>query len=407
MNKTNKYIPFRLLAVSCMIFSGCGGKSASEARAEPGVSAKPLVGAYYYPWYYNKDSYPHRGKGYLLKSRTGSTGWPGNFLRDHLKPKQTPALGHYNSFDPSIIGKHIEQSIRGNISFWASSWWGPYTYSDQVLKNYILKHPDAAKLKYAILYESNGRIRSRSRRSGNRFENLNYRNVISDFKYIERTYFDNPNYLKINGKSVVFVYLGRAHFREQGHDVLANLRKIVPDVYIVSDDVYGETYEADWAKPFDAITAYDVYGQSTKEYGGTRKAIDALATNYANAKQKANFVGTAFIPAISPGYNDRSVRDGNPGRARYFTDDPTSKEGDIFRAMIDDVALKTIDPKANNMMIITSFNEWYEDSQIEATAGDQATSKVDDSDTGDYFTGGQRYVDYGYLYLDILSEHTK
>ena len=141
--------------------------------------------------------------------------------------------------------------------------------------------------------------------------------------------------------------------------------------------------------------------------GSTRKVIDALATHYTNAKQKANSVGTAFIPAIAPGYNDRAVRRGHVVGARYFTDDPDSEEGDVFRAMIDDVALTTMDPKANNIIMVTSFNEWYEDSQIEATAGDQATTRIDDSRTGDFFTGGQEYVDYGYLYLDILSDHTR
>ncbi len=54
--------------------------------------------------------------------------------------------------------------------------------------------------------------------------------------------------------------------------------------------------------------------------------------------------------------------------------------------------------------MVTSFNEWYEDSQIEATAGAAQPSLTDDSKSGEYYTGGQTYVDYGYLYLDILRE---
>ena len=41
-------------------------------------------------------------------------------------------------------------------------------------------------------------------------------------------------------------------------------------------------------------------------------------------------MGTGFIPAIAPGYNDRAVRKGNPGRSRYFDDVKESKEGDLF-----------------------------------------------------------------------------
>jgi hypothetical protein len=53
--------------------------------------------------------------------------------------------------------------------------------------------------------------------------------------------------------------------------------------------------------------------------------------------------------------------------------------------------------------MVTSFNEWYEDTQIEATEG-KAFDPVskDDSDSGNYFTEDNLYYDYGSLYLDIL-----
>ena len=57
--------------------------------------------------------------------------------------------------------------------------------------------------------------------------------------------------------------------------------------------------------------------------------------------------------------------------------------------------------------MVTSFNEWYEDSQIEATSGAAPPSDTDDSESGTHYTGGQRYVDYEYLYLDILREMVK
>jgi hypothetical protein len=51
-----------------------------------------------------------------------------------------------------------------------------------------------------------------------------------------------------------------------------------------------------------------------------------------------------------------------------------------------------------------SFNEWYEDTRIEATSGTAPASDRDNSETGTHYTGGDRNVDYGTLYLDILSE---
>ena len=346
------------------------------------ISEPPLVGVYYYPWY--------RGPGRYWQQA----------MRLLLETPQEPKIGQYDSRDPEVIAEHIEQSLRGGVSFWAVSWWGPGSFTDRVFKENILTHPDASKLKYAILYESTGRF--------GRFSNPSYSSWISDLKYLRDTFFDDPRYLRIDHRPVIFVYLSRVYFRNQGHDVLEEMRQTFPEIYLVGDDVFqiegSGDYKAEWAKHFDAITIYDVYGQSIKPLGGTHKAVEFLARNYRQARQAANSVGTAFMPAIAPGYNDRAVRQGHPGRARYFTDREDSKEGDIFREMIRQAALPNMDPSANNIIMVTSFNEWWEDSQIEATTGTVPPSSTDTSENRTYYTGGQKYVDYGYLYLDILKE---
>ena len=204
-------------------------------------------------------------------------------------------------------------------------------------------------------------------------------------------YFKHPHYLRINGRPVLFIYLTREYFRGRGLDELAEVRKQFPDVYIVGDDVFGAEYQADWAKQFDAVTSYDVYGQSTGPHKATGRAVETLASNYANAKSVANSAGTAFVPAVAPGYNDTAVRPGHPGTPRYFVDQPESKEGDLFRAMIRKAALPNLDDRCGRLLMVTSFNEWYEDSQIEATAGDAGTTAVDNSDSKSHFTGGDRY----------------
>jgi glycoprotein endo-alpha-1,2-mannosidase len=344
---------------------------------ESGKSGAPVVGVYYYPWYH------------------GSREWR-NVMRQHLKPPQQPKLGLYRSDSAEVVADHIAQSVRGGISFWAVSWWGPGHETDVNLQKAILAHPDAGKLKYAILYEATGRFGS--------FDRPSYRRWISDLTYLQEKYFNHPYYLRLDGRPVIFVYLTREYFRNKGDEALKEMREKFPQIYLVGDDVFGAGYRSEWAKKFDAVTAYDVYGQSTGRFGGTRKAVQFLADNYQHARQQANSVDRAFIPTIAPGYNDTAVRKGHPGRARYFSDVDGSQEGDVFRAMINQVALPNLDSRSGRMMMVTSFNEWFEDSQIEATAGTAPTTDVDDSNDGKYYTGGQRYVDYGYLYLDILRD---
>ncbi len=382
-----------LLAAICLCWLPSRG--ATSYAVEPAASvnvadkqgtsdASPVVGAYYYPWYGVND-------------RPLDHDWD-RVMRRKLQPPQLPQAGLYQSDDPKVIAQHIEQSTRAGVDFWAVSWWGPDTATDRTIRNAVLKHPDAAKLRYAILYEATGRLGS--------FDRPHYRHLVDDFAYLEKTYFDDPNYLRVDDRPVVFIYLTREYFRNRGQEELAALRQRIKNVYIVGDDVFGNDYRPEWAKQFDAVTSYDVYGQSTAQHQATTKGVESLAKNYEHARQAANSVGTAFVPAVAPGYNDTAERPGHPGTARYLIDEPKSKEGDLFRVMIRQAALPHLDPLCGRLMMVTSFNEWYEDSQIEATVGDQPATSKDISASGKHYTGGDRYVDYGPLYLDILREET-
>ncbi|MHC4629182.1 MAG: glycoside hydrolase family 71/99 protein [Planctomycetota bacterium] len=197
---------------------GCGMQASADElinvkTANPG---KPVVGVYYYPWY--------RGPGRARQ-------WT-RVMRQHLKVPQEPAVGLYRSDDPRVVGAHIAQSLRGGIDFWAVSWWGPDQICDNNLSQAILPHPDAHKLKYAILYEATGRLGS--------FARPHYRHWMSDLAYLEETYFGHPHYLRIKGRPVLFVYLTREYFRNRGEKALAQMRQKFPQVYLVGDDVFGE-----------------------------------------------------------------------------------------------------------------------------------------------------------------------
>jgi hypothetical protein len=340
-----------------------------------------LVGAYYYPWY---------GPGQHPVSDS---------LRLHLVPQQDSELGEYDSSSSEVISRHIDYSHQANIHFWLCSWWGPGTNENNVFRHSILPHPYANELRYAILYESTGRLGS--------FSDPDYSNLLPDFQYFADNYFSNPNYLKIDGRPVVFIYLTRVYFRNPlGYDALANLRAAFPDIYIIADDVFGRNYSSNNASKWDAVTAYDVYGQTLQSYGSTKAALDELKRIISQAKTAANSVGVGFIPFATPGFNDRYIRGGHRGAPRYFEDEPASVEGDLFRAMLRDVVVPKVDPLAQNILMVTSFNEWHEDTQIEPTMGIAGKTNKDDSASGSEYTQSDYYTDYGYLYLDILSEET-
>jgi hypothetical protein len=357
-------------------------KTTTGSHSRP-IDERPLVGVYYYPWY--------------VKPGDPASQWNIVF-RQRLKPVQTPRAGLYSSDDPAVIKDHIAQSKQAGVGFWAVSWWGPNSQTDRVFRDAILTHPDAKELKFAVLYEATDRFGS--------FDKPNYDNWLADLEYMQQHYFNHPQYLRVNGRPAVFVYLTRVYFRNRGEDALSAMRRRFKDVYLIGDDVFGRNYKAEWAHPFDAVTIYDVYGQSAGAHGTTRKAVEALAANYSTARREANSVGVAFIPTVAPGYNDTAVREGHPGAARSFSDVQGSREGDFFRAQLREAALPNLDERCGRMMMVTSFNEWYEDSQIEATSGTAAATTEDASKSGTEYTAGARYEDYGTKYLDILREMT-
>jgi hypothetical protein len=347
--------------------------------------ADVTVGAYYYPWYGSFSG------GHSLNQS----------VRGHLVPPQPPAIGLYSSRSSDTISKHIDQSRQANIDLWAVSWWGPNSTEDTTFRTSILAHPRRAELQYAVHYESTGRLGT--------FANPNFSNLIPDFRYLANNYFQNPDYLKIDGRPVVFMYVTRAYFNTQAaRDAVANLRATMVsefgiEPYIVGDDLFGSV-NLQRAQLWDAITDFDVYGTVLQGKGSTSAALSQLALVYDNARSAIANVDVGFIPTASPGFNDKGVRGGHPAAPRYLVDDPNSDEGDLFKRMLKDVVVPRTDPKADNILMINSFNEWHEDTQIEPTVVAPRTNS-DDSANRQY-TEGYFYEGYGDLYLDILRSAT-
>jgi glycoprotein endo-alpha-1,2-mannosidase len=116
-------------------------------------------------------------------------------------------------------------------------------------------------------------------------------------------------------------------------------------------------------------------------------------------KQVAAEHGCAYIPSVTPGFNDRGARDtGKFPLSRRLT--RTSQEGSFFAASLRR-ALQLLDENADNLLMVTSFNEWHEDTMIEPVKIELETARPTS------MTNGLTYVGYGTLYLDLLRNHTE
>jgi hypothetical protein len=147
----------------------------------------------------------------------------------------------------------------------------------------------------------------------------------------------------------------------------------------------------------------DIYGwmvgKGTNSYPGIERLGKYYFEHQARWKEVAAEHGCAYIPSVTPGFNDRGARiTGKVPLSRRVT--PESPEGSYFAASLRR-AMKLLDKTANNLLMVTSFNEWHEDTMIEPVKIGVETNGPQD------MTNGLAYVGYGTLYLDILRNYTE
>ncbi len=344
-----------------------------------------FVGAYYYPWYsYNNF---HDGS-----DPTGK-----NSLVYHLNPRITPQLGWYNQYSSSVISQHYKWARYAGINFFITSYWGRTSSENYVIRNCMFNNPDRGDIKLAVFLEPSITPVDHVITPAEITDQTNY---LCDY------YFNQSGYFRIDNKPVIFIYVTRAMTDPNLTMCISTIRTAATNkgytVYIVGDEVWGWPYidgETPRVSQMDAVTNYDVYGN----LGGARFVTDSILDDWQSRntswKNFVNSLGKQFIPAVSPGFNDRGVREGHQPSSRKLNSE-SNAFGTLFSGMLDRV---TDSVDINDLIMVTSWNEWHEDSQIEPVAPAPATN-LDDG--GGYYTDNLYYNGYGMLYLNILRDKT-
>lgn len=306
-----------------------------------------LIGAHYYPWH------------------TGRT--PDSRI---THAPVTPELGKYDSEDTEVINQHIKWALEHGINWFSASWWGRHSKTDQTLRYSFPKAELGNKIDISILYETKGRLSPNSR--GYDFDIEQNREVLArDMQYLEETYFDRDNYLRIDGRPVVYFYSAMLF----GGDIAGAFQEVRSslnsDPYLIADVLeWGRNiiYE-DWMKEFDAVSVYNIYNPEVVASGGFDAFLEYADSRSLNWHLKADNAGLDFIPDIIPGYDDSEIRNNPvlPRSPENFSD-------------ICDMGIQYIDSDID-AVLITSFNEWPEYTAVEPTN------------------------EYGTTYLQVIREH--
>ncbi len=340
-----------------------------------------VVSVYYYPWY---DTNKH---------------WNGGYLRDELTPVQSPLLGEYSNRDTAIIDQHLAWSETYGIDNWILSWWGQGSWEDNTIKYGIKPRISGRNVKYCLFYESAGLLDLQNDEIF--FDSAKTQEFRDDITYIANTYFSDTNYFTINGRPVLFIYLTRTFsgvYPQAITQVRQDMQNLGYDIYLVGDEVYWGFANTTRIGTLDAITAYNMHGPTPYDgYPDNTGFFDDISTQYSYFRDNANYFGVSFIPGIMPGFNDRAVRLQDD---HYVIPPKVHPDSGFYSTYTQfaELAIHYIDTGIN-MVCITSFNEWHEDTQIEPTIITDSTN-TDQSGVYDY-TQAYYYKGYGTKYLEI------
>jgi hypothetical protein len=295
-----------------------------RARAE---SAAREVLAVYYSWY----------------GHPGTTGhwvhWknvdPAN---DRIENSaHFPAFGAYDSHDPAIVERQMAMARGAAITGFISSWWGPGSFEDQGMP-VLLEAAEKHGLAISAYYEEIAGSDAASRKTA----------AIADLDYLLKRYATHQAWLHDAGRPVVFVYV-RA-LRELSPvdwgEVADQVRHHNPGgVVLVADSL-----DTKYVTAFDGASTYNITGQT--HHKSPPQIREWAHAAYPRAVAAAG-PGKISSVTVIPGYDDTKL--GRPPPR------PVTERwgGETYRALWQEAVAA-----APDYVLITSWNEWHEGSEI-------------------------------------------
>lgn len=346
------------------------------------------------------------------------------YLRDKLLPPQSFWVGDYDSRDPRVAKQHIAWCSRYGVDFLTLDWWPNRPAQNQAISEGFLKASNLADIRFCIFYET-WSLGFDPKTDTTVFDDASTARFERDMCDLADLFFAHPQYLRIEDRPVVFLYLSRTFFGDYAAALSrtrAALRKRGFNVFFVGDEVFWAViadHPSDQGTPmgtvdpqvgrisqFDAITGYNPYdwGQQAHSGYGAESTFVADVQGLFRRYREACGEHTAFIPGIIPGYNDRGVRAGEDHFVIPRAWNRDVGEGSFLSESFDRLVFPFLDPDLN-MVLITSWNEWNEDTAIEPLVASPPTYR-DRSRSGDKYTQGYSYEGHGLRYLEVVRDKT-
>ena len=273
-----------------------------------------LVWAFYYPWY---------GAG-------NGISWSDTRLKDQ------PLSGPYNSESEATILAQIRMAKAAGIDGFIFSW--DSSSNENAALQTMLRLAAQENFKVAIYFESTWKGANMTR---------------DDLLGMFRTFFSNfgndQTYFRIDGRPVIFVYAVDSQPVATWSDIFTTLKLEGHEAFYIAESNNANT---SYLEAFDGIHIYEPNTPSQLQtlsvtYRGLQLRTRSYTFLYPGVTRKL------WAATVTPGFDDKSLQ---RGASNYLPRDNGNTFKQAFAAAVGS------DP---DWILITSFNEWLENSYIE------------------------------------------
>lgn len=339
-------------------------------------AAQTMAGAHYYSWF--------------------PENWRAGYEGELRSQPVRPVLGKYLSDDFDVFAAHIAWAKEAGINFFVFDWWPERKDARLRIQANVARAKELfGDFRFAIQYETLDLKTTEKTKLPGEDDNMliltdeRLERLKKHWIHIARTYANHPSYLRVDGKPVLFMYASR-HVLGPVKKGIQQARQAVKsdvgvDLYVVGDEVYFNVptmnkstkaikllpqTQPDWERltAFDAITCYNPYDSSRSDHkglGGAKRFIEDVTQLFASYRAYAATAGQRFIPCVIPGYDDSGVRP----NAKHFAIPRKLADGrSTFSEGLRSYGLPFSDP-TEPMLVISTWNEWNEGTQIEPDSG--------------------------------------
>ena len=294
------------------------------------------VFACYYPWYESPNEINNRWKHWAPVSE-----------QDIAFSPHFPMIGLYDSRDTSIYKAHINMGVEAGLDGFLCSWSGVNTTEDYVIEK-MVQIATEYDFQIGIYYES----------FRGKMEPLKHDQIVEELSILINKYRGKPGYLHFLDLPVIFIYQAETANRTSSfwNNIFEEVRLKTGDAVFI-----GEFRQEQYFEEFDGVHLYNeldinIHEILMEKY--SKKEMKLISDSWQSIekelieKNSLEIERLISVGTVVPGYDDREIR--SPGQVL------PRNELSTYRAYWDNVNENDLD-----WVIITSFNEWHEGTEIE------------------------------------------